>query len=357
MQRSKYKIDLIGPQGSGKTSIAKRLVYNEFEEEYSATVGSDAFYDKEGFILRDHSADPRYTSISERVFNRENSDAIILVLDGSKTFTEQEKDIRHYLGLVEIKNTGKEFSEKINFYVMINKIDLEQKFGDKDEQQLRQLIGSTYDSVSLINEHVFKCSAQNQGREQINHIFQKIRAHLTASNKEKVEFIEPVVIDPKLKEKGASFLQSIRNAFEPIIDHPVWAGGNGLIAVGAVTLFALAAFTAGSFLTFGILPSAFLGAAIIAGAALVAWNAICYGIDKYQKNSSRKVEVDLTADYNSMEVLGGQTPDVDKRMEVITPEQGPSPVTPNSKAKNPDAASPKSDKDFEKDVGTSYEPD
>jgi hypothetical protein len=72
--------------------------------------------------------------------------------------------------------------------------------------------------------------------------------------------------------KPNSFLTWGRNLKSHI---KVWIAGDALILGGAALFFTLAAFTAGSFLTFGILPSAFIGAAILTGAAFLAWNLGC----------------------------------------------------------------------------------
>ena len=63
----------------------------------------------------------------------------------------------------------------------------------------------------------------------------------------------------------------------------MWRGGNVLLALGAGALLILSAFAIGSFLTFGVLPFAFIGALIMTAAAFIAWNIGCKIYDVYSK--------------------------------------------------------------------------
>ncbi len=245
-----------------------KIIYEDWKfGRETQTIGADfALQNQKNVSLQiwDTGGAEKYLAMAAAFFR--GADAFVFVVDGEKPLSLQEK-LNIQQRLIEAKKGAPADAQ---FYIAVNKSDnLHPDFQDRKaaEGELRKIVQNA-GITDLQDDAIFFCSAKN--KENVSGLFGKVGADYV--NRHELN---------KDEDKDEEF-DIPKGGLET--HEKVWIGGNGLVVAGGVALFVLAAFAVGSFLTFGILPSAFIGAAIITGAALLAWNVGCAIYHEYVKD-------------------------------------------------------------------------
>jgi|GEM_PF-4193504 len=285
------KVTLIGDTQAGKTSVVESYQDVRFNATQKPSIGADfsvvPLKDNENIKLQiwHMGGDKKFASMATAFFP--GTEVFIFVVDGEKPLSIKEK-----INIQERLTAARLGSSEAKFYIAVNKSDsdklhsdfLDQKTAAGELKKIAQHAGIT----DLADDAIIFCSAKT--KQNVNELFDKVGADYV--NRHELN---------KDEDKDEEF-DIPKGGLET--HEKVWIGGNGLVAAGGVALFVLAAFAVGSFLTFGILPSAFIGAAIITGAALLAWNVGCAIYHEYVKDDDSMgpiVNIDEIDDSSFME--------------------------------------------------------
>ena len=157
-----FKIITIGDSGVGKTSIARRYIYNIFDQNTMSTIGiSFCFKEiklkngkKVQLKLLDTAGQEKYNALSKTYYK--NADGVLFVFDLHQL--ESFENIESWIKLFEENSNRK----GIPRYLIGNKSDLERKVDQK-------LID---DFIAKYNYKFQECSALNNSN--IDKIFQDI---------------------------------------------------------------------------------------------------------------------------------------------------------------------------------------
>jgi small GTP-binding protein len=111
------KVLFVGPNGTGKTCLVKKLCTNLFEKKYLRTVGFEVYNNIEGYCVFDTAGHENYRGLTDSVY--ENSHIGIIFLDNvedKKTIFYWIKEIEKFIpknkiGIVVTKSS--EYKEEI----------------------------------------------------------------------------------------------------------------------------------------------------------------------------------------------------------------------------------------------------
>ena len=172
-----FKIITIGDSGVGKTSIIRRYVFNNFEDNLSTIGVNFTFKDatlkngKEVKIkLIDTAGQEKYKSLSKSYFKNVDGVLFVFAFDDKKSFD----NIREWIQLFNENNNGKEGIPK---YLIGNKDDLDTN-NKVDKGSIDTFLNETnnefeYRSVSALKED-----------NRIDELFQDIAEKMSSNYKE-----------------------------------------------------------------------------------------------------------------------------------------------------------------------------
>ena len=149
-----FRIITIGDSGVGKTSIARRYIYNIFDQNTMSTIGISFCFKEIKLKLVDTAGQERFRSIVKAYYK--NADGVLFVFDLHQL--ESFENIESWIKLFEENSNRK----GIPRYLIGNKSDLERKVDQK-------LID---DFIAKYNYKFQECSALNNSN--IDKIFQDI---------------------------------------------------------------------------------------------------------------------------------------------------------------------------------------
>lgn len=330
MQTRLIKSVLIGDSGVGKTSIINAWRNEPFKETTKATIGADfedLNHNRVTHQLWDTAGNAALMDLNPNEVFFQQTSAFIFVIDGTKPLNVA-------LEAAHIRNEIERFKEiapEAKFYVVVNKCDgeLHADFKENAKAILKQIIAKQVTALeNLEDDAIFFCSAKTS--ENISELLNKVERDFLS---------KATLIREKFITKSASFLpyaspsESLLEKQRILENHvKVWIEGNNLILFGSAACFVLAAFTAGSFLTLGILPSAFIGAAIIMGSALLVWNLGCAIYHSVVENAASATNTNFDVD-ESANVESSEDPEITSTLSnsygnnvVSQPQQEDKPV-------------------------------
>jgi small GTP-binding protein len=119
----KIKTVMIGEAGSGKSCIINRIIYNEYDEFGSATVGAQFLAKKIGENIKleiwDTAGQERYRALIPMYLR--NAQIICLVISLEKSYEQIEYEKQFWLNYLNIQNT---MSKVHQIILIFNKCDL-----------------------------------------------------------------------------------------------------------------------------------------------------------------------------------------------------------------------------------------
>lgn len=272
---------LFGDAQAGKSSIVRSLTKPaSFDEKYIGTIGAihnDRHVTGEfrGHDLKykqhiwDTGGNPRTRNLTEIYFK--GADAFVFVVDGTQPLNKE--NAKSWFEAAKARP-----SLNAKFYIAVNKCDEQLHPDFQSETALTDIKNIAKGAnIDLAEDAVFRCSAKDG--TNIQPLFDKVAHdwdHLTQLDLQKDT--HKVLISRERAAPSPSW-----STFRKVL-----VGGNVVAGLGGVALLVAAAFAVGgflTFLTFGILPSAFIGAAIITAVAFAAWNIGCGIYYAYERNA------------------------------------------------------------------------
>ena len=198
----KFKIVLIGNISVGKSSIIKRFVNNEFDEEYVCTIGTEL--SKKSLLVSqnkmlelfiwDTCGQEKYRSITRQYYAKAHTILLVFDLTSEKAFDDLQSWYEEALEYIN--------DDKCMFFLLGNKSDLKEEIKINEEdirafmkknQKIKQ-----YFEVSALNGHNIDLSFDKIGNhllstyefEKINmdvykNLYLKIKKNDNDANKEK----------------------------------------------------------------------------------------------------------------------------------------------------------------------------
>jgi small GTP-binding protein len=118
---------LIGPENAGKSSISEILLGNDFNPEYSSTIGIEfrrycLGEEEYPFTLWDTAGESRFDTITQTCYK--GSDIGIFVLDANWIITNDNLSVKKIFRLIQRYQTFKTTAPNTPTILLVNKIDL-----------------------------------------------------------------------------------------------------------------------------------------------------------------------------------------------------------------------------------------
>lgn len=213
-EKNKFKIIIIGPASTGKTSLLKRHTKKKFNEEYNVTLGADielikVKVDNEyiGLVAWDTAGTEKFQSIQKMYYLKCFAAIIVFDVGSRETFESLLDWISFYK-----QNKTKELKEIM--YLVGNKIDI----GDKREVSKQEA-----EEFAIINNlKYYETSAKNG--ENVEILFSDIGEELVKTYKQgniyalNINEDSPKILDKDtLVNKNISCWDKFINSFKKII--------------------------------------------------------------------------------------------------------------------------------------------
>lgn len=149
-----FKIITVGESGVGKTSLFRRFVYNNFDENTLTTLGMQFFFKdvvlsnnkKIKLKLIDTAGEEKYRSLSKSYFKNSDVALFVFSLDNPVSFER----INEWIDLFKESHDK---IEKIPKYLIGSKNDLKQTVDQSKIDEFANKIGYKYISTSALNNN------------------------------------------------------------------------------------------------------------------------------------------------------------------------------------------------------------
>jgi|GEM_PF-6059393 len=297
-----FNLLLVGPGKTGKTSITKQFIYQEFDSGYQPTKGVNfrshticSKGNKVKVILWDTSSAKSCRSLISMHLHNKNLNAVGLVLDGSIPL--EEAVIFDWLAFVLEQSTS------VPIFFLFNKVDVIPKSYRTQQktlwfQKMQTLLAQKILGNRKVSIHF--CSAKTgEGIQKIaNALF--VNPNETKKKIVKNEVKQTLLdrdsilseLKPPQRVCKSHFLHSFDSkeskTAPKLWESQCWIGGNLVIFLLTIALFAALFFAAGSLSLIGILP-AWGMCLMVGGLVLFGWN-IGYLLYHRHSASSQMIE-------------------------------------------------------------------
>ena len=188
------KIITIGNAGVGKTSIIKRFVSNEFEENTASTLGLEFTYKKINLNnnrtinikLIDTGGQEKYRALSKTYFKNTDGVLFVFALNNEMSFT----DLTEWIVLFNENHNGK---DNIPKYLVGNKSDLKKEVDNNNinkfcvQNNLKYFETSAKDNkyINDLFEDIAKFFYETYEKTNLNNTQKAIKIQSQSQNKQK----------------------------------------------------------------------------------------------------------------------------------------------------------------------------